>query len=237
MTVVGYRTTTFPGFYVADSGSTARLVGRRPGSRPPPVFAARRALAPGRRRGGQPAAGGRAARPGAARPGDRRRAGRRRARPACAARTSPRSCSTTCTGPARARRLAVNVRARAAQRRAGRADRRRARRAGRRLTGGPRVVVVGDVATDVVVVLAGTPAPGSDRPAAIRTRGGGAGANVAVAPGPARASPVVLAGCVGDDPAGRGAGRRAGRGRGAPGAAGGPRRADRHDREPGRARR
>ena len=45
-----------------------------------------------------------------------------------------------------------------------------------------RVVVVGDVATDVVVVLAGDPAPGSDRPAAISTRGGGAGANVAVAP-------------------------------------------------------
>jgi ribokinase len=65
------------------------------------------------------------------------------------------------------------------------------------------VVVVGDVATDVVVVLAGTPAPGSDRPAAIRTRGGGAGANVAVHL--ARlGTPVVLAGCVGDDPAGAG---------------------------------
>ena len=32
VTVVGYRTTTFPGFYVADSGSTAGLVGRRPGA-------------------------------------------------------------------------------------------------------------------------------------------------------------------------------------------------------------
>jgi ribokinase len=63
------------------------------------------------------------------------------------------------------------------------------------------VVVVGDVATDVVVVLAGAPAPGSDRPAAIRTRGGGAGANVAVHL--ARlGNPVLLAGCVGDDPAG-----------------------------------
>ena len=31
VTVVGYRTTTFPGFYVADSGSAAGLVGRRPG--------------------------------------------------------------------------------------------------------------------------------------------------------------------------------------------------------------
>jgi sugar/nucleoside kinase (ribokinase family) len=62
------------------------------------------------------------------------------------------------------------------------------------------VVVVGDVATDVVVVLAGKPAPGSDRPASIRSRGGGAGANVAVHL--ARLGmPVFLAGCVGDDAA------------------------------------
>jgi ribokinase len=60
------------------------------------------------------------------------------------------------------------------------------------------VVVVGDVATDVVAVLDGEPAPGSDRPATIRTRGGGAGANVAVHL--ARLGrPVLLAGCVGDD--------------------------------------
>ena len=65
------------------------------------------------------------------------------------------------------------------------------------------VVVVGDVATDVVAVLDGAPAPGSDRPAAIRSRGGGAGANVAVHL--ARLGvPVVLAACVGDDPAGAG---------------------------------
>src|SRR4051812_41063623 len=62
------------------------------------------------------------------------------------------------------------------------------------------VVVVGDVATDVVVVLAGDPAPGSDRPASIRTRGGGAGANVAVHLAQL-GTPVLLAGCVGDDPA------------------------------------
>ncbi len=68
---------------------------------------------------------------------------------------------------------------------------------------GRSVVVVGDVATDVVAVLAGTPAPGSDRPAAIRTRGGGAGANVAVHL--ARlGTPVTFAGCVGDDAAGTG---------------------------------
>jgi ribokinase len=60
------------------------------------------------------------------------------------------------------------------------------------------VVVVGDVATDVVVVLAGEPAPGSDRPASIRSRGGGAGANVAVHL--ARLGvPVTLVGSVGDD--------------------------------------
>jgi ribokinase len=66
-----------------------------------------------------------------------------------------------------------------------------------------RIVVVGDVATDVVAVLEGDPAPGSDRPAAIRSRGGGAGANVAVHL--ARLGmPVLLAGCIGDDAAGTG---------------------------------
>ncbi|MBB3674492.1 sugar/nucleoside kinase (ribokinase family) [Modestobacter versicolor] len=62
----------------------------------------------------------------------------------------------------------------------------------------PRVVVVGDVCTDVVALLAGEPSPGSDRPAAIATRGGGAGANVAAHLAALR-TPVVLAGCVGDD--------------------------------------
>ncbi len=63
------------------------------------------------------------------------------------------------------------------------------------------VVVVGDAATDVVAVLSGEPAPGSDRPAAIRTRGGGAGANVAVHLG-RLGVPVTFTGCVGADPAG-----------------------------------
>lgn len=63
------------------------------------------------------------------------------------------------------------------------------------------VVVVGDVATDVVVLPAGAPAPGSDRPASIALRGGGAGANVA-AHLAALGTPVLLAGCVGDDAAG-----------------------------------
>lgn len=65
------------------------------------------------------------------------------------------------------------------------------------------VVVVGDVATDVVAVLDGAPAPGSDRPAAIRTRGGGAGANVAVHLAHL-GTEVRMVGCVGDDPAGVG---------------------------------
>jgi ribokinase len=65
------------------------------------------------------------------------------------------------------------------------------------------VLVVGDVNTDVVAVLDGDPAPGSDRPASIRTRGGGAGANVAVHL--ARLGlDVELAACVGDDAAGAG---------------------------------
>ena len=63
------------------------------------------------------------------------------------------------------------------------------------------MVVVGDVATDVVAVLAGKPAPGSDRPAAISSRGGGAGANVA-AHLARLGAPVLLAGCIGDDVAG-----------------------------------
>jgi sugar/nucleoside kinase (ribokinase family) len=65
------------------------------------------------------------------------------------------------------------------------------------------VLVVGDLATDVVVVLSGEPAPESDRAARIRTRGGGAGANVA-AHLAALGVPVVFAGCTGDDPAGAG---------------------------------
>jgi sugar/nucleoside kinase (ribokinase family) len=50
-----------------------------------------------------------------------------------------------------------------------------------------------------VVVLAGSPAPGSDRPASISTRGGGAAANVA-AHLARLGTTVELAGCVGDDP-------------------------------------
>jgi ribokinase len=71
------------------------------------------------------------------------------------------------------------------------------------VTDRPQVVVVGDVNSDVVAVLSGEPAPGSDRPARIRTTGGGAGANVAVHLA-RRGVDVLLAGCVGDDAAGAG---------------------------------
>ena len=46
VTVVGYRTTTFPGFYVADSGTTVDWAVDDP-AQAAAVFAARRALAPG----------------------------------------------------------------------------------------------------------------------------------------------------------------------------------------------
>ena len=52
-------------------------------------------------------------------------------------------------------------------------------------------------------MLSGEPAPGSDRPAAIRTRGGGAGANVA-AHLARQGTAVTLVGCIGDDAAGTG---------------------------------
>ena len=46
MTVIGYRTTSFPGFYVADSGSALDWSVADP-AQAAAVFATRRALAPG----------------------------------------------------------------------------------------------------------------------------------------------------------------------------------------------
>jgi pseudouridine-5'-phosphate glycosidase len=46
VTIVGYRTTTFPGFYVSDSGSSLDWTVENPGQAAA-VFAARRATAPG----------------------------------------------------------------------------------------------------------------------------------------------------------------------------------------------
>nr|WP_205808835.1 PfkB family carbohydrate kinase [Micromonospora sp. HNM0581] len=63
-------------------------------------------------------------------------------------------------------------------------------------------MVVGDVVTDVVAVLSGPLAPGSDTPAAIRSTGGGQAANTASWLA-AQGVPVTLVGAVGDDDAGR----------------------------------
>ena len=65
-----------------------------------------------------------------------------------------------------------------------------------------RIVVVGDVMTDVVAALSGPIAHGSDTPARVTQRGGGAGANVAVWLARAGAT-VTLIGRVGDDAPGR----------------------------------
>jgi ribokinase len=67
-----------------------------------------------------------------------------------------------------------------------------------------RIVVAGDVMTDVVASLSGPVAHGSDTPARVVQRGGGAGANVAVWLARAGAA-VTLIGRVGDDAAGRAA--------------------------------
>jgi sugar/nucleoside kinase (ribokinase family) len=70
----------------------------------------------------------------------------------------------------------------------------------------PRVVVVGDVALDVLVTPRRPAVPGADVPAAIRTSAGGAGANTAAWLAHLGAD-VTMVGRVGDDPAGRAAAR------------------------------
>ncbi|NJP31633.1 carbohydrate kinase family protein [Micromonospora thermarum] len=66
----------------------------------------------------------------------------------------------------------------------------------------PRIIVVGDLITDVVAVLSGPPVTGSDTSAAIRFTGGGQAANTAAWLG-ALGVPVTLVGAVGDDGPGR----------------------------------
>ncbi|MEV4200617.1 carbohydrate kinase family protein [Micromonospora globbae] len=66
----------------------------------------------------------------------------------------------------------------------------------------PRIVVVGDVITDVVAALSGPLATGSDTPAQIRVSGGGQAANTAAWLA-AQGAPVTLVAAVGDDPEGR----------------------------------
>ena len=71
-----------------------------------------------------------------------------------------------------------------------------------------RVLVVGDVALDVLVAPAAVPVAGADVPARIRTRPGGAGANTAAwlaHLGRDAGIAVTLAARVGADPAGRAA--------------------------------
>ncbi|WP_213450935.1 carbohydrate kinase family protein [Rhizomonospora bruguierae] len=65
-----------------------------------------------------------------------------------------------------------------------------------------RVVVVGDLVTDVLAAPAGPVAPGTDTPAHIRVTGGGQAANTAVWLA-AAGTPVTLVAVVGDDTAGR----------------------------------
>lgn len=68
----------------------------------------------------------------------------------------------------------------------------------------PRIVVVGDVAVDVLVEPCSRAVAGADVPARIRTRAGGAGANTAAWLAHLGAD-VTLVARVGDDPAGRAA--------------------------------
>lgn len=68
----------------------------------------------------------------------------------------------------------------------------------------PRVVVVGDLAVDVLVAPASPPRPGRDGPARITTSSGGSGANTAAWLA-AQGVDVTLVARVGDDPAGRAA--------------------------------
>lgn len=64
-----------------------------------------------------------------------------------------------------------------------------------------RVLVVGDLVTDVVAVTAHPPAAGTDTPAQIHLTGGGQAANTAAWLA-AQGVPVTLVAAVGDDPAG-----------------------------------
>jgi sugar/nucleoside kinase (ribokinase family) len=70
------------------------------------------------------------------------------------------------------------------------------------MTGAARIIAVGDVVTDVLAVLSGPLAAGSDTPAGIRLTGGGQAANTAAWLA-WRGNPVTLVAAVGDDEAGR----------------------------------
>ena len=171
VTVLGYGTDAFPGFYLAglglpvpwrvDSPEEAAAVVRARGARSRPT---RRSWSPTR----------------CPRPSSSTRS----CTPACSPRGSRRPRAAGATGKDATPFLLDHFHRetggreprgqradRAAQRRAGGADRRR--------RGVSRVVVVGDVMVDVVAALPGPLAHGSDTPAPIAHHGGGSGANVA----------------------------------------------------------
>ena len=196
VTVLGYATDEFPGFYLADSGHPAPW---RVDS-PEEVAAVVRARDERRRgrardRGGESAAAGRAAGPRATRPRARRRAGASRAR---GSGRQGRHAVPARPVPQRDRRGEPRGE------RATRAPQRGARRArgGRSRRPMTRVVVLGDVMVDVVTRLSGPVAPGSDSPARIAFEGGGQAANTAAWLAVAGAR-VALVARVGDDSAGR----------------------------------
>ena len=126
--VLGYRTDRFPGFYLRDSGHGAVLDGR-----PTPAEVAAGAARAGRAAAPPATAWCSPTRstPGdeldrdAARPHAGRRAGRGRRAPACTARTSRRSCSTSSTARRTGASLAANVALVLSQRAAGGARSRR----------------------------------------------------------------------------------------------------------------
>ncbi|WP_329108524.1 PfkB family carbohydrate kinase [Micromonospora sp. NBC_01699] len=70
------------------------------------------------------------------------------------------------------------------------------------MSGAARIIAVGDIVTDVLAVLSGPLATGSDTPAGIRLTGGGQAANTAAWLA-ARGHPVTLVAVVGDDETGR----------------------------------
>lgn len=74
--------------------------------------------------------------------------------------------------------------------------------AGARPAGAGRIIVVGDLVTDVLAILADEPAPGSDTRARIRMTGGGQAANTAAWLA-WQQTPVTLVAAAGDDADGR----------------------------------